>query len=446
MKRHAAVLCLLAVLGAASASRLDSALWKNAAQRIVLPNGLLLIYQKDDSSATTSVSLLIKGGTRAEPEGLSGLAYLTTRLMLEIQDGQSAQQLMVQASPLGLTGQADFSLITIDSLSEHLDETLRIVSKSLREPLFSSIRIDSAKKNMEAQRDRESDDALTQARHLQLQAFFGPEGLGSSAYGTAETVKAIKGKDISRFYEAHFRPAGIILSVASDLGAEEVKSLLLKHLKDIGRRQPPELPPAQPLVPSPPTRNEIRAEKDTLQSLVSAGYLLPGVTDRLMILTTLAESLLGKGVASRLWRLRQEEKLAYEVNCRFTPMKDSSLLEAYLETENKKRDTALTALRQTLEDVWRNGVGREELEAAKKIALTEILRTNEPKSKRALKRAAYEALGLGFDFPEKIPALYEAVTVEEMNAFLGSVLNPDHAVWVVIAGAKEKLPARPSRP
>ncbi|HEX9903004.1 MAG TPA: pitrilysin family protein [Acidobacteriota bacterium] len=445
MRGRSAALLLLAVFWSRAALHSEAWLGRERVQRIALPNGLVLIYQKDSSSTITSLDILIKGGKRAEPGGMSGLAYLTTRLLLEIQDSRSAQQLMIQASPMALTGQADYSLISIDSLSEHLDETLRIVSRSLQWPLFTGIRIDAVKKNMETQRDRESEEALAQSRAFQLQAFFGPTGYGASSYGTAETIKAIKSRDISRFYEAHFQAPEIILSAVSDLEAEEIKTLLMKHLKEIRRRQPVELSPApQPL--SPPAHKEFRAEKDMLQSLVSAGYSLPGATDRLFVLATLTESLLGKGVASRLWRLRQDEKLAYDVNCHYTPMKESSLLEAYLETENRKKDTALTALRQTLGEVWQKGVGADELEAAKKIALTDLLRANEAKSKRALNLAVYEALGLGFDFLEKIPALFEAVTVAEMNSFLSSNLDPERAVWVVIAGTKEKSSPRPSRP
>jgi predicted Zn-dependent peptidase len=444
VRRRAAALLLLTALWPAALRGAAAALWNNNIQRIVLPNGLVLLYQKDSSSAITSLDILIKGGRRAEPEGLSGLAYLTARLMLEIPDNQSAQQLMIQASPLSLTSQADYNLISIDSLSDHLEETLRIISKPLQWPLFTGIRIEAIKKYMASQRDRESDAALGQGRAMQLQALFGPTGYGASTYGTPETVKAIKGRDISQFYDTHFQTTEVILSVVSDLEAQTISGLLTKYLKDVHRRQPAEPPGRRPM--PPPAPQELRAEKDTLQSLLSAAYPLPGVTDRSFALASLAESLLGKGIASRLWRLRQEEKLAYSVNSHYLPMKESSLLEAYLVSENGKKETALEALRRTLRDVWEKGISADELEAAKKIALTDLLRDNEAKDKRAINLAVYEALGLGYDFLERIPALYETVTVEEMNSFLSDSLNPERAVWVVLAGTKQKPPPRPSRP
>jgi zinc protease len=444
VRKGATAWLLIAALWPAALSGAAAPLGNNQIQRIVLPNGLVLLYQKDSSSAVTSLDILIRGGRRAEPEGLSGLAYLTSRLMLEMPDNQSAQQLMIQASPLSLTSQADYSLISIDSLSDHLEETLRIISKPLQWPLFSGIRIEAIEKYMASQRDRESDTALGLGRALQFQAFFGPTGYGASTYGTPETVKAIRGRDISQFYETHFQTGEVILSVVSDLEMGTITGLLTKYLKDVHRRQPAEPPAPRPILR--PASRELRAEKDTLQSLLLAAFPLPGVTDRNFALASLAESLLGKGIASRLWRLRQEEKLAYSVNSHYLPLQDSSLLEAYLISENEKKETAFEALRRTLRDVWEKGITAGELEAAKKIALTDLLRDNEAKDKRAINLAVYEALGLGYDFLERIPALYETVTVEKMNSFLSDSLNPERAVWVVVAGTKQKSPPRPPHP
>ena len=61
-------------------------LLKNRPEKKNMSNGLTLIYQNDASSATTVLQILIRGGKGAEPESQDGLAYLTTRLALEIPD------------------------------------------------------------------------------------------------------------------------------------------------------------------------------------------------------------------------------------------------------------------------------------------------------------------------------------------------------------------------
>jgi predicted Zn-dependent peptidase len=108
----AAVLALL-VMGAAS---LASAAARPPVRK-TLANGLTLVYQKDTGSPLTVLSLLIKGGQAAEPEGSAGLAFLTTRLLLEIPDSQSARGLMRQSSTAGMTCRGDFSLINLECLS-----------------------------------------------------------------------------------------------------------------------------------------------------------------------------------------------------------------------------------------------------------------------------------------------------------------------------------------
>ncbi len=131
-----------------------TSLWKNQPEKIILSNGLTLIYQQDLSSAITVFQILIKGGKGAEPEGQDGLAYLTTRLALEIPDRGKVQDLMTQASRTSMMSFGDYSLINIKCLSEYMEETFKITTKILLKPLFSGLRISSVKKQMIYQRKR----------------------------------------------------------------------------------------------------------------------------------------------------------------------------------------------------------------------------------------------------------------------------------------------------
>jgi len=76
----------------------EESLAKMQIKKKTLENGLSLIYQKDTSSSITVIQILIRGGQSAEPENKQGLAYLTTRLALEIPDQIITQDLMSQAS------------------------------------------------------------------------------------------------------------------------------------------------------------------------------------------------------------------------------------------------------------------------------------------------------------------------------------------------------------
>jgi predicted Zn-dependent peptidase len=149
------------------------------------------------------------------------------------------------------------------------------------------------------------------------------------------------------------------------------------------------------------------------------------------------ENLLGKGFNSRLWPLRQKEKLAYLVNSRANQLREGGFMEAYLETENSKKDVAIEALNKVLLALYENGVSEEELQVTKTNSKANFLRSNETKDIRSITIAFYEALGLGYDFINSYFSEIDATSLEEFNAFIKEVLNPEKGVSITV-GPKEQ--------
>ena len=53
-----------------------------AVQKSVLPNQLVILHSEDHSLPFVTFELLIDGGSRSDPPGEEGLAYLTSRGLL----------------------------------------------------------------------------------------------------------------------------------------------------------------------------------------------------------------------------------------------------------------------------------------------------------------------------------------------------------------------------
>jgi len=411
-----------------------ASLMKNPPGKKVLNNGLTLICQKDTSSAITVLQILIKGGKGAEPEGKEGLAYLTTRLALEIPDQRKAQKMMRQASRIYSMGKADYSLINIMSLSENLEETLKIITKIMLKPLFSGMRIDLIKKQMLYQRKTQEDDSINVGHNLLLEKLFASTRYGGSVLGSEESLKAIKKKNIKAFYKNYFTAGNMIVAVISDLEEEVLNEILNKYFTKFPSGKPPE---SKKNAASLPEEKNIFREKDTKQFFISFAFSLPQITSKNFTLAFLVENLLGKGVGSRLWALRSVEKLAYNVNSRATQMKDGGMLEAYLETDKEKKDVALEALKKVLNELYENGITEEELEVTKINSKASFLRNNETKETRTSNLASFEALGLGCEFLSRFFREIETISLEEINAYIKDILNPEKGVEVVV-GPKEE--------
>lgn len=403
--------------------------WKIPPKQLSLENGLTYIYQKDVSSAVTVVQVLIKGGKRDEPKGKEGLAYLTTRLAIAIPDQRKVQDLMDQATRLTMDSKSDYSFINISCLSENLDDSLETMTKIMRDPLFSGLKIDNIKKQMNRRRESAEDDSIQVAHDACFEIFFKDTPYGSSMFGTEESVKAIKKKDIENFYKSHFVARNMVVVCTSNLEEEEISKLVEKYFKKFpaGTLIEPE-----PFTINPPAEKSHSLERDTEQTLASYAFPLPRINARNLIFAYMLENLLGKGFNSRLWPLRQKEKLAYLVNSRANQLKEGGFIEAYLETENSKKDLAMDALNKVLLDLYEEGVSEKELQVTKTNSKANFLRNNETKNVRSITIAYFEALGVGCDFINSYFSEIDATSLEEFNAYIKEVLNPEKGISITV--------------
>jgi zinc protease len=403
--------------------------WKIRPNKLNLENGLTYIYQKDVSSAVTVVHILIKGGKRDEPKGKEGLAYITTRLAIAIPDQKKVQDLMDQATRVTMDCKSDYSFVNISCLSENLKDSLETMTKIILDPLFSGLKIDGIKKQMNRQRESAEDNSIQVAHDVCFGIFFEDTSYGNSIFGTEKSVKAIKKKDIENFYNSHFVAENMVIIFTSNLEEEEISKLVEKYFKKLPRGSPTE---SLPLTINTPEEKAHSLERDTEQTLACYAYPLPKINARNLILASMLENLLGKGFNSRLWPLRQKEKLAYLVNSRANQLREGGFLEAYLETENTKKDIAMDALNSVLSELYEEGITEEELLITKTISKANFLRDNETKGIRSITIGYYEALGLGYEFINSYFSEIDTTPLDEFNAYIKDVLNPEKGISITV--------------
>ncbi len=400
------------------------------ASHFSLSNGLNVIYQYNPVSEVTVMLFLIRGGKRAEPQGKDGLAYMMTRLSLEIPDRNTLQKIMTQATQINMTSSMDYSFLSIASLSEHFDGTINLFSKILLKPLFSSIRIDIVEKAMNRSREFRQESPLQLAHEKALEVFYAGTAYSGSIYGQEDTLKSIRKRDVDNFHEIHFTAKNTAIFVSSDLDKSTMQKILEEHFKDIPEGSVIE--DAGPLQALLPEEKSIFIEKETQQNLILFAYPLPKLTEDNYVLSNLLDSLIGKGVNSILWPLRVKEKLAYNVSSRLSLYKEGGLFEVYLETDNKKLDAAHEALQGILDNLIEEGVSEKVHAANLAFYKGSFLRQIETKRDRTFSLLFCEAMGLGYSFLDRSFQEVDKTTLDEMNAFIKSILSPDKRIEIII--------------
>jgi len=404
-------------------------LLKNQPEKMVLPNGLTLIYHEDDSSPASFVQILIRGGRRREPVGKQGLAFLTTRLCLEFPNQRILEQVMNQATRISMFCRHDFTLIKISCLSENLEDAIKLSTQILLDPLFSGLRIGRVKDLMNHQRKHLDDELINVAYTAALDTLFAGTSYAGPDYGTEESLKNIKKKDIQEFYNAYVKAGNMVVAVSTDLEKDSAIEILRPYFEEFPEGKPTD---PEPISFSPSQEKSLFLEKDTQQSMVYLAFPLSKFSTRNYILANMLENLLGKGVNSKLWPLRAEEKLAYIVNARSFVAMEGGMLEVYLETDHTKIDTAMEELKKIIQNLYEQGISSEEFEITKIHSKGSFIRESETKDDKTSNLAAFEAYGFGHDFLNKVLSEMDATSLEEFNAFMKDVLSLDKAVEIIV--------------
>ncbi len=393
----------------------------------VLENGLTVILQTDAATTNSVLQLFVRGGSRDDPAGGAGLAFLTMRLALEIPDQTKLRQLMDFGSSFSLHVGEDYSLITIRALSRHLQSTLEVLTAIFVDPLFSSPRIDGIKAQMKHLQKRAADEPNELMRTLTAGNYFGDSGYGAKLFGDETSLAFLTKKDIQAFHGTHFVAANMVAVIISDLGDEHLKPMLTRFLGQLprGRRVDP-----APLPPGKGEKPAARVMRQTAQTHIAGAVLMPGLSTDTLPLATLLETWLGKGVGCKLWPLRDQNDLTYGVQASLLPLKEAMLLNIYLKTGRARADEAQNELRQLLLEIHQNGISEAELSAAKAYARADFWRENESRERRAATLAFMEGMGLSHRLAGEFAARLDAVKLDEMNRFIRDRLAPEQ--WFIL--------------
>jgi zinc protease len=158
--------------------------WGYKPERIRVDDSFSFIYHRDRTSSITVLKLFVRGGKKAEPNGQKGLAYVTSALCTSLPEHWDRKRLQMLGSTFYALVNDDYSVISIESLSEYLDVTLDLVLKSIKKPVFSHSRIKQLKKNLEYFQKEEMDEPYHRMKNHFADIFFPGTAYSGSLYGT----------------------------------------------------------------------------------------------------------------------------------------------------------------------------------------------------------------------------------------------------------------------
>jgi zinc protease len=403
--------------------------------KTTLANGTTVLINHDETTQLTAARFLFGGGVLTETAENSGLTNLTLKMLLKGNDSLTADQINEQLDFLGANVSVDcfkdYSAISVTALTENFEQVLAIISKSLISPTFPEEELTKLKHEVEGDLKAVNDNQTEASSRLFWRTAYGERSYGLFPDGTPETIEKITIDDIRKHYHNYFGGINMIFSIATDMPADEVMLKLHSYLD--GFKADAEKIPVPDLTLQPDNEGFIPYDRN--QSFIFIGYVLGHLKPDQVAYLDLVNRTLGVGVGSRLWSLRQEEKLAYSVYSEYQLDKYNSVFRAAIGTDTAKVKQALSSMEREWTNLTEEGLTQEELETAKVNMKNGLIYRIDTKANRANNMAYYEYMGYGYRFVLDLINKADSVTLDEVNTFITENLTPDRE-YISIVGKK----------
>ena len=410
--------------------------------RTVLSNGITVLVIENPSADIIAARLFLRAGSRWEPQEKAGLAHLVAAVLTKGTENLSsldiAERVESIGASLGTDAASDYFLLSMKTVSTDFAEILGLASELLRSPTFPESEVELEQRltlqAIRSQQEQPFTVAIDKLRH----AMYGDHPYAMSGLGTEESVSQLTRQDLQAYYQTHFRPDNLIISIAGRIAPGDAIALVQEVFGDW---QAPDAPlPTLNLPEITPKPNRVLTPQDTQQSIVILGYLAPSITQGTMTdyaALKLLNTYLGNGLSSRLFvELREKRGLAYEVSAFYPTRLSTSQFVTYMGTAPENTTIALDGLQTEVDRLCAAPLSSEEIQTAKNKLLGQYALGKQTNSQLAQIFGWYETLGLGVEFDTTFQDAIAAIDAElaqeaasrYFNASYISLLGPEDAL------------------
>jgi predicted Zn-dependent peptidase len=382
----------------------------------VLPSGIRLVTETMADVRSVAVAYWVGSGSRDESDELAGASHFLEHLLFKGTSTRSAAAIAESLDEVGGDCNAfttkEYTTFYVRLLSEHLPLGLDILSEIMWGPALRPADVDAERTVILDEILMHADEPADLVAEQWQSSLFSGHALGRDTLGTQSTVDSLEADDIRAFFDHHYRPGNMVVSVAGDCTHEAVAA-------DLERRfagQPGGVAPVR-TAPGPAAKQLHVVRRPTEQAHVVYGMRsVSRFDDRRWALAVL-NHVLGGGLSSRLFqKVREERGLAYSVWSERAAYQDAGSLAVVVGTAPDHVDEVLRIITGELELLAEHGITDRELAVAKGNLRAEMLLSGEDSGARMGRIGASMLLHGEVQDIDQVLARVEAVSREDVLA------------------------------
>jgi zinc protease len=410
-----------------------------APARATLANGAVVLALETATHPAVTMLVAVRAGSGHDPAERVGLAHFVSKVIdrgtVRLSGDAIAEALDGRGVTLNSSVGRHLLTLGCTCLAEDFGEMLALVADIVRSPTFPGEEVDTRRGEIITAIRQDEDSPATMAVDG-LMGLLYPDGhpYGRQTKGTVASVESITREDLAGYHRARFFPAGLLVVIVGDVRADRAVAAVERAFGDW-------LAPASEEVELPGVPRASRRQRlvvpmmNKAQADVAYGFTSVRRRDPDYHPLSLMNNVLGQyGLGGRLGdSIRERQGMAYYAFSSFEANVAEGPLVIRAGVAPSNVDRTISSIDAEVRAIVREGVSLSELADAKRYLIGSLPRHLETNSGIASFLHSAEFFGLGIDYASRVPALIEAVTLDQVHAATRRVLDPDRAT-VVIAG------------
>ena len=340
-------------------------------QKYRLKNGTTIIFEKN-SSKSVALEVMFKVGSNDENEKVSGISHFLEHMLFEGTKKRKnnkaiANEIEKYGGEFNAYTSADRTAYFIKIINKKFDIALDILSDMVANPLFANKFIKKEKDVIQKEINMVTDDPRQHQWILFQKNLFEKHPAKNPIYGTVKTIKYLNRNIIADYFENHYSPNNMIISVVGNV--DNVKNKInryfgkLKPKKIISRKKIKE--PLQAKI------KKFVEKRKIFNSYMVLGYKTIPRMDKESYVLDVITAILGRGQSGWIFdEIRNKRGLAYQVSVHSEHESDYGYFAVVIGLDKKNIEKAKKLILQQFRKLEKTS--NKELEEAKTASKKEV--------------------------------------------------------------------------
>jgi len=337
---------------------------KNRMKKFKLRNGITIIFEQN-TSKSVAIEVMFKVGSNDEDKKISGISHFLEHMLFEgTKNRKDSRTIANEIEKYG----AEFNAYTsgtrtaffIKIINKRFETALDILSDMVANPLFNKKMVEKEKQVILKEINMVTDDPRQHQWILFQKNLFEKHPAKNPTYGTKEAVKNLDRDTIKDYYDKHYLPNNMVISVVGNV--DNVKSKIEKYF---GILKPKKISLRKKVNEPQQKRMKKFTEKRKIHnSYMVLGYKSVPRTSKDSYVFDVITSILGRGQTGWIFdEIRNKRGLAYQVGVQNEHENDYGFFAVFAGMDNKNLEKSKKIILEQFKKL--ESIDKKELEESK---------------------------------------------------------------------------------